>query len=98
MRIFKSFFNTNSDKGETLVKHEEKARTQEQKLMDAFTATGRTHGLSPSMLATHPDFNMVPITSIRRGICNLKKRGFIVETGELVKGLYGRNERIYKKA
>ena len=37
-----------------------------------------------------------PITSIRRSINTLKKCGYIQETGNRVKGLYGRNELEYK--
>ena len=37
-----------------------------------------------------------PITSIRRSINTLKKCGYIQQTGNRVKGLYGRNELEYK--
>ncbi len=37
-----------------------------------------------------------PITSIRRSLNTLKKKGLIEETGNKVKGLYGRNESEYK--
>ena len=37
-----------------------------------------------------------PITSIRRSINTLKKCGYIQETGNRVKGIYGRNEMEYK--
>jgi hypothetical protein len=39
-----------------------------------------------------------PITSIRRSVNTLKKKGVIVETGNKRKGLYGRNELEYKLA
>lgn len=38
-----------------------------------------------------------PITSIRRSINTLKKCGYIRETGNRVKGIYGRNEMEYKQ-
>lgn len=37
-----------------------------------------------------------PLTSIRRSINTLKKCGYIHETGNRVKGLYGRNELEYR--
>ena len=37
-----------------------------------------------------------PITSIRRSINTLKKCGLIQETGNRVKGIYGRNEMEYR--
>ena len=39
-----------------------------------------------------------PLTSIRRSLNTLKKSGYIVETGERVKGIYGRSELQYKKS
>ena len=40
--------------------------------------------------------NPAPLTSIRRSINTLKNAGYIIETGEKVKGIYGRNEFEYK--
>jgi len=37
-----------------------------------------------------------PITSIRRSVTTLKQAGVIRETGNKVKGIYGRNELEYK--
>ncbi len=38
----------------------------------------------------------VPITSIRRALTNLTKRGFAAKTEEVRKGMYGRNEHVWK--
>ena len=87
-------FKTNSfknslpitDKNELEVK-EEKARTQEQIILEIF-ANNTALDFTPVQI-----WMMVgqqwPLTSVRRAITNLDKQGFLYVTGNKKPGLYG---------
>lgn len=60
-----------------------------------FFSLHRHFGHSPSYLwktiAPH-----VPLTSIRRAVCDLTTKGLLERTDDKVIGAYGRNERVWK--
>jgi predicted HTH transcriptional regulator len=89
-----SFYNTTGESGDRLQKHESSARNQEDIIKEFFKKT-------PEMTASechkmYPDDN-VPLTSIRRALSNLCRVEYLERTEEKRKGIYGRNEFVYKK-
>lgn len=48
-----------------------------------------------TILNNYPN-NMTPLTSIRRSLNTLEHQGKISKTGEKAKGIYGRNENLYR--
>jgi hypothetical protein len=92
------YFNTTSEKSDTLKKYEEIAGEQERKVLQFFRKYPSQ--LSPSEVLTlfidvHGYLN-IPLTSIRRAITNLTDRGYLTKTDIKHKGLYGRDEYIWE--
>jgi|TARA_R100001082_G_scaffold35561_1_gene18555 predicted cupin superfamily sugar epimerase len=40
--------------------------------------------------------NNIPLTSVRRGMSNLMKEGYLIKTNDTQSGLYGKPEHFYK--
>jgi hypothetical protein len=92
----KHFYNTCSLTGENLVEANEKAKSQEQKILNLFLA-GDGNGYTPSdVLVKTPGLNGAPITSVRRAMANLTKDLHLVKTDEMRDGIYGKPEHIWK--
>lgn len=88
-----SFHNTTYLQNAELQQAEEKAQTQDQKVLQFFTdhpakdfTPAEVHN---KMLATGAIDYRVPITSIRRAICNLTEAGKLVKTTTKRTGIYG---------
>jgi hypothetical protein len=93
-----SYYNTNKETGDTLNSSRAKARTQEDKILTIFKVY-RQLSASQSFAkftSLHDSERATPITSIRRAITNLCKAGKLEKTADMIKGLYGKNEHIYK--
>ena len=88
-----SYYNTTKETGELLKQSEKKAMTQEKKLRGLFAILVK---MSPSQALKYFPKN-TPITSVRRGITNLKNEGYLIKTNIKVPGLYGKPEYIYKR-
>lgn len=88
-----AFYNTNQTVPDDLITEIENAFSQEQKIMLLFA---RRQYLSPSQVNSY--FTGWPITSIRRAISNLTKRGILLKTRHTRKGPYHKNEYIWKIA
>jgi hypothetical protein len=87
------YYNTTNEKGVELAESTKKAKTQEAQLLQMYRMNRQ---LSASQAwKMYPGKN-TPLTSIRRGISNLCKAGKLVKTDQMVKGLYGKNEYLYK--
>lgn len=85
-----SYYNTTQESGKELKTYREKAKTQDQRVLQLFNKGSK---LSASLL--HPAFNC-PITSIRRSLNTLEKEGKIEKTGIKITGSYGRKENLYR--
>lgn len=85
------YYNTNNLKDETLSVAETKTERQEQKIRKLF---GKFHKMTPSDVFHH--FQNTPITSVRRGITNLKNEGLLEKTSEMKQGIFGSPEHYYK--
>jgi hypothetical protein len=87
------YYNTNKESGQTLAESTKKAKTQESQILQIYRMN---RNLSASQAwKLYPGKN-TPLTSIRRGISNLCNSGKLVKTDQMVKGLYGKNEYLYK--
>lgn len=88
------YFNTVGETGSTLAEYVQAAEKQNEVAMRAIWVHGR---LSPSgLVAYFPEGT--PLTSIRRSLTVLTKRGLLVKTGEKVVGAFGRKEHVWKLA
>lgn len=88
-----SYFNTNSEQGETLQKSETQARTQEEKVF-RFMADRQATGFTAHEI--HNIFPQWPITSIRRAMTNLMNNGRLIKTSTQRKGEYQKLTYVYE--
>lgn len=90
----KSFFNTINLSGDNLEKAKARALAQEALVEEIFKANPGRH-FSPSQLqklvASKYDRHC-PLTSWRRAITNLTKRGVLFKTDKQIAGIYGEPE------
>jgi len=83
------YYNTNKESGETLTNSQAKTVSQEDIIYEYFLNRGVDYYLAPHLLqGIFPD--NTPITSIRRAITNLEKRGKLIKTNRMVMGTYGK--------
>tara|TARA_R110002020_G_scaffold267311_3_gene482436 strand:+ start:1700 stop:2044 length:345 start_codon:yes stop_codon:yes gene_type:complete len=88
-----SYYNTNTEQGSELTKSNEKAKSQEEKILKIFKIKNK---LSASEAwAIYDNKINTPITSIRRAITNLCSDGELFKTNEKIIGIYGKKEHIY---
>ena len=85
-----SFYNTISLKGDELKEAEEKAETQEDKVLDFFQRHSRWHYTPWEVRRLVFAGSNVPITSVRRAINNLTDAGKLEKTDEKRVGPYGK--------
>lgn len=88
-----SFYNTIEETAEELAQSHEKAKTQEQKILECFYSCEEP--LSPSMVLSQTGLNC-PITSIRRAMTNLSNDGKLEKTNDYVLGSYGKREHLWQ--
>ena len=98
------FHNTNAEKGATLKRSQEKAKTQDQMVLE-FLRSHEQLGVTPERTLRHfqimeslneSRWHNTPITSIRRSFSNLKNKGLIYKTGDTVKGDFGKRVAIWR--
>lgn len=95
-----SYHNTVGESLQMTIFFEDKAKDQELTCLRYFTRFGT---LSPSQLY-HCLINdqsipkATPLTSIRRAVTNLTKKGLLVKTDHKVLGMFKRLEYTWKKA
>lgn len=90
----KSYHNTNGLKGESLTNSEQKAQSQEEIILELFKSKNTPLSAS-QVFKEYP--SIIPITSVRRAISNLKKSNVLEKTKETRSGLYGNTpEHLYK--
>ena len=103
-----TYHNSLPERGSTLRKYEDKAKTQQKKILAIFEFFNTE--LSPEQVHAH--FDNTPLTSIRRAITDLSEGswytdpddmhnqiyepGKLVMTGNKVKGKYGRMINTWK--
>jgi hypothetical protein len=88
------YYNTNKECGVVLGRSNAKAKTQEDDILVIFRNKKR---LSASQAwALYDSSGVTPLTSIRRAITNLCRDSRLIKTDDVVEGIYGKNEHIYK--
>jgi hypothetical protein len=95
------FYNTINLEGENLKQAREKAETQDEKVLRIFKAHPGIK-FPASVIwgylmnqADEQSQQRPPLTSIRRSINTLIKRGDVIKTGHLTNGIYGKPENNY---
>ena len=90
------YYNTTNETNPELKQYREKAKTQDQAVLDLFENNPYT-AFTPSEV--HRVFGpMTPITSIRRALTNLTNDGKLKKTNAKRKGPYDRYEFCWKLA
>ena len=94
-----SYHNTTNQTGEQLDIFSVAAKSQDEIVLQRFK--GGSKMFSPSaihhfLIAEQRIAKNTPITSIRRSITNLTKKGKLIKTKEQTMSLYGRPEYVWK--
>jgi hypothetical protein len=84
-----SYFNTNNESGKTLVNSELNAKCQEFLIISYFRQYPFVN-LTPFEVKERLKMLNIPITSVRRAITNLAKKGLLLKSQEMKKGIYGK--------
>jgi len=95
MQIELDFYNTNLTKEPELSERKSKALSQESVILNFYN----NHKiLTASDVQRYCDAmgKQWPLTSVRRAITNLSKKGYLKRTDSTKKGLFGANERYYE--
>jgi hypothetical protein len=81
-----SYYNTNRESGDRLARSEARAQTQDDRVLVFFQDHPGT-GFAPHEVQSVvlPD---APLTSVRRAISNLTKRGLLVKTTHMLEGTF----------
>jgi len=102
--MIQSYHNTNKETGAELAQSQDKAMTQEQSIESIFLTKMwmySTDKLTPSeiCLIYNVDYNPdTPITSIRRAMNTLTKKGKLIKTDEMRDGFYDKLEHCWRLA
>jgi hypothetical protein len=88
-----TYHNTTPVQGEQLELFTNRAKRQDEEVMDVFCII---KSASPSSIYKLLK-EKYPITSIRRSITNLTNQGRLAKTEKFVEGMYGRPERVWAK-
>ena len=91
------YHNTTESTQPELKKYREKAKSQEERLLN-FLKADPCRPITPSAAVKWVFNNAVPITSVRRAISNLTDSGHLVKTSAQTKGPYGRPEFVWRLA
>lgn len=98
------FYNTNNEKGATLKDSQEKAKSQDQMVLEYFRSCDQL-GVTPERVLRHfkimeklseSRWHNTPITSIRRSFSNLKNKGLIEKTNRTIEGDFGKQVNVWK--
>ena len=90
-----SYHNSTNASGALLDRYEDKAVSQDMRILAYFTVAPFA-AYSPSSLLKWVFDGSVPITSVRRALTNLTDAGELVKTDKQEKGPYGRLEYMWR--
>ena len=91
-----SFHNTTKLSGQPLADAETHCRNQEERILYLFRVYDTPMTPSEVFKKWQLVWPVIPLTSVRRGLSNLTKRGELEMTDELVTGVYGALEHYWK--
>lgn len=84
------YYNTNKERGLQLLSSKEQAKYQEGLIFRFFFMRPKHH-YTPFQVKRHIfELRSTPITSVRRAITNLTKRGLLIKTDVMAIGDYGK--------
>ncbi len=86
------YYNTTNETGNDLKESHQKAKSQQQKILDYFK---KNKSASPSQVMLALPVGTL-ITSVRRSITDLTKEGHLEKTPDKRKGIYGKPEYIWR--
>ena len=86
--IVSSYHNTTRERGRALRQFEEKARSQDSRIL-RFFQTYLFGEFTPEEVRKHTSLDC-PLTSVRRSMTNLTKVGRLIKTGRQEESSYGR--------
>jgi len=89
------YYNTTNQSGTPLEESKNKASTQEGKILQLFIRNGKSK-FSPSQVWAMGFNEYAPLTSIRRSLSDLTRKGLLEKTNHKVEGLYGRVEYTWR--
>jgi len=89
------YFNTNNEKGMQLMASEQKAANQECQIIQIFLRYDADELFSPEVIHNMLD-GISPLTSTRRAMSNMTKKGLLIKTDEMVTGVYGKLTHTWK--
>jgi hypothetical protein len=97
-----SYHDSLNEPIQLVIDFERKAKHQEKLVLVCFDGVRHFPMLSPSvihktLITTEQIAAKTPLTSIRRAISNLTKRGLLRKTNVKVQGLYGRGEFLWER-
>lgn len=91
-----TYFNTTSASGAALQPYQDKAKSQEERILKFFAASERfLH--TPSEIRRDVFDDAVPLTSVRRAITNLTTEGKLFKTSKKREGPYKRPEYCWSR-
>lgn len=91
-----NYHNTTAQAGAILVTYAEKAKTQDEEVLEIFKRYSKLTASEAFRWYQDEHSTDVPLTSIRRAISNLSKEGALTKTDDQRTGIYGRPEYVYK--
>lgn len=94
----KSFHNTIHLSGEALADADTHMKNQEERILYLFRTYNKPLAPSEVFHLWQLAFPVIPLTSIRRGMTNLTKRGALIRTDTLKTGMYGYLEHDWQLA
>ncbi len=90
-----SFYNTINLEAKDLSLAQVNALTQEQRILRWFMRQGRTASFGPSAVLIRVFHNGTPLTSVRRAMTSLTKRGDLIKCAAMIMGTYGKPEHLW---
>ena len=90
-----AYHNTTDSFGDELASYEHLARAQDDRIYEYFTARPYAEK-TPSQIHRDLFCERVPLTSVRRAMTNLTKRGLLEKTTNQKTGPYGRPEYLWR--
>ena len=89
------FHNTTHETGQQLIKFEKQTEGQDKVILDFFKKH-EAFSFTPCECQSFIQLTGVPITSIRRSISDLTKKGLLIKTNKKKIGTYGRPNYTWK--
>ncbi len=93
-----SFYNTISLAGKELDEAQQKALTQEQRVLRWFVRQGGDYQCGPTKVHDSVFDKEIPLTSVRRAMTSLTRRGDLVKSHAMITGTYGKPEHLWMVA